>query len=186
MQLFNETLGEFQKGNLNFTHKSKFEIDIDDGEGQFVEFKETLKWDIKQNCVNELLYLEVKKTVNAFGNTQGGTLYIGVDDKGSIVGLNNDIHQSFDDDIDKMERTLVNIVKTACGKSTICRQSFIIHRHYYSQTSNEFIFCVEVLPFDDNNTIIQLSNKERNFLNLAKGQNIFYQRQGATSQKNIC
>jgi ATP-dependent DNA helicase RecG len=32
---------------------------------------------------------EIKKTVSAFANTEGGTLYIGVDDDGSIVGVDD-------------------------------------------------------------------------------------------------
>ncbi len=42
-------------------------------------------------------YIELKKELNnditkeiiAFANTNGGTIYIGIDDKGKIVGLNN-------------------------------------------------------------------------------------------------
>ena len=184
MDLFNETLVAFENGNLHFAQKSKFEDDINKGEGQHIEFKETLIWDIKQNRVNEDLTLEILKTVNAFGNSQGGCLYIGVNDGGKIVGLSNDLQKSFLGDSDKMERTLVNLVKRASGKSTICRQPFIIHKHNL-QPQQDFIFCVEVLPFDNNNSYVQFSNKERKILNLSKGQNLYYQRQGATSQKTM-
>lgn len=32
---------------------------------------------------------EIKKTVIAFANTNGGIIYIGIDDNGDIVGIDN-------------------------------------------------------------------------------------------------
>ena len=56
---------------------------IDKGESDELEFKSTLRWDIKEGIVNKKLEEVILKTVAAFANSQGGTLLIGVDDDGS-------------------------------------------------------------------------------------------------------
>ena len=63
---------------------------IDEGESDELEFKSTLRWDIKEGAVNKKLEEVILKTVAAFANSQGGTLLIGVDDQGTILGLEQD------------------------------------------------------------------------------------------------
>jgi hypothetical protein len=60
------------------------------GESARVEFKSSIRWDVRENRLNEPLKFSVIKTVAAFLNTDGGTLLIGVDDKRNVVGLNGD------------------------------------------------------------------------------------------------
>ncbi|MCB0073342.1 MAG: putative DNA binding domain-containing protein, partial [Caldilineaceae bacterium] len=60
------------------------------GEGQFVEFKSSLMWDYRQRRANKDLYEPVMKNVVGFLNTRGGTLIIGVDDEGAVLGLEPD------------------------------------------------------------------------------------------------
>jgi membrane protein YdbS with pleckstrin-like domain len=57
------------------------------GENQHVEFKSSLMWDYHQNKVNKGLYEPVMKNVVAFMNAAGGTVLIGVDDDGEVLGL---------------------------------------------------------------------------------------------------
>lgn len=61
------------------------------GEGETIEFKETLRWDIRQREVNKKLEEVVVKTIAAFGNHKGGTLLIGVADDGSVTGIESDV-----------------------------------------------------------------------------------------------
>lgn len=63
---------------------------IDDGESQFVEFKASLMWDYRQQRANKALYDPVMKNVAGFMNSSGGTLLIGVDDEGEVLGLEPD------------------------------------------------------------------------------------------------
>lgn len=63
---------------------------IAEGENEEVEFKQTLRWDIKQGNVNKELEGVIMKTIAAFANALGGTLLIGVADNGGISGLDND------------------------------------------------------------------------------------------------
>lgn len=57
------------------------------GETQHVEFKASLVWDYRQEKVNKNLYEPVMKTITAFLNSAGGTLLIGVNDDGEVLGL---------------------------------------------------------------------------------------------------
>jgi len=63
---------------------------IAEGEGKNIEFKASIRWDYKQDKVNKDLGYDVSKTIAAFANTEGGTLLIGVDDNGGVLGLSND------------------------------------------------------------------------------------------------
>jgi hypothetical protein len=61
------------------------------GESATLEFKSSARWDIKQNQQNKVMEDVIAKTVAAFLNSAtGGTLLIGVDDDGQVVGLDHD------------------------------------------------------------------------------------------------
>ena len=61
------------------------------GESYVLEFKSTLQWDIARDKQNKALRFSSLKTIAAFLNSQGGTLVIGVEDDGSIFGLDRDL-----------------------------------------------------------------------------------------------
>ncbi len=60
------------------------------GEGHDLEFKSTLRMNLKTKKVGKEIELAWLKAVNAFINTDGGTLLIGVDDSGNIFGIDAD------------------------------------------------------------------------------------------------
>jgi len=60
------------------------------GESDDLEFKSTLRWCLKENKVNKKLEVVIMKSITAFNNGEGGTLLIGVNDYGEIIGLEND------------------------------------------------------------------------------------------------
>ncbi len=60
------------------------------GESAGLEFKSSARWDFKENRINKVLEQVILKTNAAFLNTDGGTLLIGVDDGGKVVGLEHD------------------------------------------------------------------------------------------------
>jgi hypothetical protein len=66
------------------------EILIHDGESSMVEFKSTLRWDLRQNKPNPAIERACLKTISAFLNSSGGSLLIGVRDDGSIEGIESD------------------------------------------------------------------------------------------------
>jgi hypothetical protein len=63
---------------------------IAQGEGSKLEFKETLRVDIKTNTTNKDVLFASLKTIAAYLNTEGGTLLIGVSDNLEIKGLERD------------------------------------------------------------------------------------------------
>jgi hypothetical protein len=63
---------------------------IANGENQFVEFKSSILWDYRQEKMNKNLSVPIIKNVAAFMNTAGGTLLVGIDDDGKVLGLDAD------------------------------------------------------------------------------------------------
>lgn len=63
---------------------------IGEGEGQNLEFKETLFLNIQTNKKDPSIVKASLKTIAAFLNTKGGTLLIGVSNEGKINGIERD------------------------------------------------------------------------------------------------
>jgi len=55
-----------------------------------VEFKSTARWDLRESKPNKAMEDAVVKTVAGFLNAEGGTLLIGVDNAGAVLGLQHD------------------------------------------------------------------------------------------------
>lgn len=89
---------------------------ITQGEGDRLEFKSTLQWDIRQNQENVKLQMSVLKTITAFLNSEGGILLIGVEDNGNLFGLAKDIECLKNGSIDKFERHLVQLIINQIGQ----------------------------------------------------------------------
>ena len=70
---------------------------IEDDENQVVEWKES--WQDK--------YLE---WICGYANAQGGTLYIGVDDNGNVIGLDSKVQKKLLEDIPNKIVTTMGIV----------------------------------------------------------------------------
>jgi very-short-patch-repair endonuclease len=82
-----------------------------EGESERLEFKQTLRWDIRQQTVNKKLEEVAVKTVAAFANHSGGTLLIGVSDEGEITGLDADF-ACLGGNQDKMELHLTDLLNS--------------------------------------------------------------------------
>lgn len=82
-------------------------------ESATLEFKSTLQWDVVQNCANKALRHSVLKTIAAFLNSEGGTLIIGVEDNGSVYGLDQDLGQL--GGIDGFGKTITNLMTSQIG-----------------------------------------------------------------------
>jgi hypothetical protein len=61
------------------------------GESETLEYKASMRWDYTENRANpKLLEAVIVKSVAAFSNSQGGILLIGISDKGTVIGIEND------------------------------------------------------------------------------------------------
>src|SRR5438552_1838479 len=82
------------------------------GESKTLEFKSTLRWNVKEDRQDDKAVTHaVLKTIAAFQNTEGGDLLIGVADDGSIVGIETD---QLEND-DKFMRHLAQVVRNGLG-----------------------------------------------------------------------
>ena len=69
---------------------------IQNGEGADLEFKSTLRWNLKTDKADKDVELASLKTIVAFLNSNGGTLLVGVGDDGSIIGIEKDRFSNVD------------------------------------------------------------------------------------------
>lgn len=63
---------------------------IDQGENDWVEFKSSLRWNLKTEKADKNIEGVIVKTLSAFLNARGGTLFIGINDEGEAVGIEAD------------------------------------------------------------------------------------------------
>jgi hypothetical protein len=90
-----------------------------EGEGQFVEFKSTMRYDMRTGEVNKKLEHVIAKTVAAFMNSDGGSLFIGVDDNQNAVGLDKDYSTLKKADRDGFQLHLSNLLDKYLGKEVM-------------------------------------------------------------------
>lgn len=57
-----------------------------------LEFKSSARWNIRSGSPDKKIEHAITKAVCAFLNAEGGTLLVGVDDDGQVLGLENDYH----------------------------------------------------------------------------------------------
>lgn len=88
---------------------------IQKNEGENLEFKSSLRWDLKREDWNKNLEKVILKTISAFLNALGGRLLIGVKDDGTLFGIEKDLERFGDED--KFELHLSNIIESNIGKN---------------------------------------------------------------------
>jgi len=96
--------------------------DIGAGESASLEFKSTLLFDVRRSRAvpdsprdqlkSEEVLHSALKTIAAFLNSEGGVLLMGVEDDGSILGIEQDYEYCGDAEIDSWELTLRDLIQT--------------------------------------------------------------------------
>jgi len=81
--------------NISITDEEiKTEIDLEEiiesGEDTFLEFKSTMRWNLREEKQDKKMEEIILKSISAFSNSEGGKLLIGVDDNGEVLGLQDD------------------------------------------------------------------------------------------------
>lgn len=91
------------------------------GESKTVEFKSTLRFCLRQNNPQKYVEHSAIKNLAAFLNSEGGTLFIGVDDDGNILGLEKTDFASFKNDNKKDEfvKHFDNLVQNYFGNDMV-------------------------------------------------------------------
>ncbi|MCG8617441.1 MAG: transporter substrate-binding domain-containing protein [Desulfobacterales bacterium] len=70
--------------------RDEWETVIAGGENDWVEFKSSLRWNMKTEKVDKHIEAVIIKSLSAFMNARGGTLFIGINDDGEAVGIETD------------------------------------------------------------------------------------------------
>ena len=101
---------------------------IRNGEGPYLEFKSTLRWDLAESRINRALENVVLKTLAGFLNSSvGGTLLIGVADNGELLGLDKDFQTLKRQDQDGFEQTLMTLISANLGADLCAYVHVLFH-----------------------------------------------------------
>ena len=106
-----------RKISTAFELKTDWQVIVDKGENDLIEFKSSLRWDYRLSKMNKMLENVIVKTIAAFLNTEGGMLFIGVDDDGNALGLDYDYSCLSKKNRDGFLLTLTNLVNQKLGKN---------------------------------------------------------------------
>lgn len=119
-QLLTDELNQYLE-NITKTADTALETTIEDqiadGESAGLEFKSSLRWSYDESKVGKALEKVIMKAIAAFANSQGGgTLLMGVNDDGKILGLEHDF-SSLGGNSDEFELHLRNLVNKTYGEN---------------------------------------------------------------------
>jgi len=121
------------------------QIDIPKNEDKQNEFKSTLKFDLKRfqegdgvKTGNRTVLKEIPITIAGFANNIGGILFIGVDDNGLPLGLDNDFEML--GGRDKFEQEITNALRD------IENMTFVSHLSILFQEKDEKTVCIIQVP----------------------------------------
>jgi ATP-dependent Lon protease len=93
------------------------------GESSTLEFKSTLRFNIHTGQRDDVIELQVVKSIAGFMNARGGTLLVGVDDHGTALGLERDFALCGNRGRDGFENSLTTLLEKAIGKVPASRVS---------------------------------------------------------------
>ncbi len=134
------TTPQFEIKQEQISSKIFPKTEIPKNEDTYNEFKKTFKFDSKEKEFRQKGLVEaadgrkkefkkiehdIKKEISiavaAFGNTMGGKLFIGVDDDGTVVGLNDDMEsfKSFDEFLRAVQDSIVTFTQNRVFVSEI-------------------------------------------------------------------
>ncbi len=152
-----------------FQEEEETEIDIGNllkmGESNTLEYKSSVRWDYNENRINKDLEKVVLKTICGFLNNQGGTLLIGVDDSGNVLGIEKDWMSIQRKDRDGYFQLLTNIIHNYIG-AEISQYVDIKFQKY-----DENIICILNIDRCPQPAFLKENNKK-----------IFYTRMGNTTR----
>jgi len=124
------------------------------GESDAIEYKSTLRINLHTGERDTKIEHSIVKTVAGFLNTDGGHLFIGVDDSGNIIGIHSDKFENHD----KMNRHLVTLVKNKLGPQNM---TYLTIR--FKELEDNYIMAIECKPANKE-VFLKDSNNERFYI----------------------
>ena len=175
-EMLSEKLNNFLE-NISVTEpnfKSAVDVQkiIESGEDRFIEYKSSMRWNLRENKADKEIEKTILKTISGFSNADGGTLLIGVSDDGEVLGLQEDYNTLKESNKDHFELHLKNIINSEIGNAFGVSNITITF-----PTIDEIEICmVEITP---SNQPIYLEVRDRNGNKSKK----FYVRPGNRTQE---
>ncbi|MBP9759509.1 ATP-binding protein [Candidatus Dojkabacteria bacterium] len=146
---------KFNSPELKFVSAEEI---IKKGETSQIEFKSSLRWDFRTKKVNRDVELSIVKTIAAFMNTAGGILLIGVDDKGKVLGLKEDMNNIHRPDMDGFIQHLYNLSSSFLGSDSA---TFV---DASSENIGEESVCVVKINPSDHPIFLKLNNSKELYI----------------------
>ena len=144
------------------------------GETSTVEFKSTMRWNVRANMQDKKMEEVILKSIAALSNCYGGTLFIGVRDDGEILGLDADYATLKEQNKDHFELHLRALLNESYGKEFTTSQ---IQVRFPEKDGQEF--CVVDVKRGVEPIYTRMSQKDKNLPKVDK----FYVRSGNSSQE---
>ena len=155
------TLGKRVTNYLRSIQQTSTHELISKGESDRVEFKSTLRWNLRTQKKDKAMTHAILKTIAAFLNTEGGILFVGVADDGTILGLKND---NFENE-DKLLLFLTNTLKSQLGALQLSN----IHFHT-EKINNQDMLRIDVHP-SEQPCYLSYENEERFYIRTGPSTN---------------
>ncbi len=135
------------------------QILADKEEGPYLEFKSSLRWDHNEGRVNKELTRVIAKAISAFMNTAGGLLLIGMDDHGTVLGIEKDIASlGKKQDTDGFRLTLTQAIENYIGAE------FVRHTTTtFEERDGKQLCMVKVVKGDEPAFLKNKSGQEKEF-----------------------
>jgi hypothetical protein len=118
-KIFSKIVERFEKVNPHLLSEKNLEErilkEIKSGEKEKTEFKSTLRVNLYTGDIDKKVEYSVLKTIVAFLNSDGGTLFVGINDGGEIIGIEKDRFENKD----KFSLHLMSIIKQKIGSENI-------------------------------------------------------------------
>ena len=171
-----QTTPQFEIEPVQIATKIISKSEVPKSEDKFNEFKKTFHIDTKekefrlagntpaadgrkkeQKKIEHDIKKEISIALSAFGNTMGGKLFIGVDDDGKVVGLDDDL-KSYDDSFDKFTREVQKSIDDFTKDSVFANEIII------SIGENNSFLQLEALPFRQNPIYLHDANQEEFYI----------------------
>lgn len=112
---FNQYLDGLATENVDHYGEATLLERMRGGEDDDLEFKSSLRWGSTDAAEIKKAQFIIMKTIAGFANSDGGTLLIGVNDDGEVVGLEKD-YESLGGDKDEFELHLGQLIDREFGK----------------------------------------------------------------------
>jgi CheY-like chemotaxis protein len=140
-------------------HPDRIKSLIDSGESNRVEFKSTLRWNLKTDRSEKVIEKAWLKSVAAFLNSDGGVLLVGVEDNGGILGIEAD---NFDNE-DKFLLHVNNRIQKHIGLE---HAGFI--GYHLVPVDNKKVLLVECQP-SPSPVFLKISKEEEFYIRVGPG-----------------